>query len=219
MAIGLGSGNPFPLMLGGGDSVEDVELEALLDAYAPAWDRAEDSANYAECLACAQLIAMVWAANERLRNQTVPERMLDVVTDWESILKLKPAPSDTDFDRRSRISSALRGLAGNTLTDINDVCATLLGSNFDELVFQDEAETITYWPGVNPGPPGFEWMSTRLKLGVRINQGRLGIAEFSDKVNALSRTLDLMLPSWMTYAIGIGDGFVCDDGICDLTFL
>lgn len=217
--LGLGSDNPLPLTLGGDESVEEIELEALLDAYAPGWDRADTTANYAECLAYAQLLATCWAANRRLSNQAVPERMLDVLDDWEAILKTRPSPSDTPTERRARVSAALRGLAGNTIGDINDTCSTLMGANFEEILAPDPADNITYWPGVNPGPPGFEWTSTRLALAVRVNRDGIDDAAFFDKVNALGRALDIMLPAWMTFRIGTDDGFVCDVGIVDLTFL
>jgi hypothetical protein len=220
VALGLGSGNPFPLTLGGGESIEDIELEALLDAYAPGWDRDSETANYAECLAHAQIIATIWAANARLANQAVPERMVDVLEDWESILRLRPGPNSTEVDRRALVSAALRGLAGNTISDITETCSTLMGANFDEIVTADPADEITYWPGINPGPPGYEWSTTRLCLAVRVNRTGLNDAQYTDKTNALARALDIMLPAWMTFAIGTGDdGFLCDVDIVDLDFL
>ncbi len=216
--IGFGFNNSFPFTFGGGESYEETELQALLDAYAPGWDASEDTANYAECQAWAQCIAMIWHANDRLRNEAIASRMLTNVPDWERILRLRPGPRDTDVERRALVASRLRGLAENTITAIRDACETLLGDYFVDLVFAAPADIVAYIPGLNPGPPGFEWSTNRMVLGIKLATGQ-STADYADRVAALSSVIDSMLPSWMTYSIGTGSGFVVGVGIVGQTFI
>src|SRR5678810_789183 len=162
----------------------------------PAFDESEGSANYAECLAHAQTIACIWAANERLKNSRIPSRMMETLPDWEKACKLRVGPTDTDVARRGALSAALRGLSGNTITDIQAACTEVMGSNFVELVFVAPADEVTYWPGVYPGYPGFEWMSNRAVVAVKVTSSGLSSSEFFDKRITLADILDRMLPAW-----------------------
>jgi hypothetical protein len=217
--LGLGPYNPFPLTFGGDESVEEIEHESLLGELAPAYDTEEGTASHSELIAYAQLLAGMWAMNERLRNQALPRRMLDVLTDWETILRLTPESDATDVSRRAGVAAKLLAFASNAIVDIRAAIVALMGSNFDDLVFVDPADEVTYWPAVNPGPPGFEWMSNRAVLGVRINRSGLSDNAFYAKRAALAELLDGMLPAWMTYEIGIGSSFVVNVGTVGSTFL
>ncbi len=216
--IGFGQPNPFPFTLGGGESPEETEHMALLDALAPGWDADEDPIHNAECLAYAQILSTIWACNKRLTNQALPMRMLENLTTWEEVLKLRPSARDTDVDRRRRVAAKLRGLGNNTIGDIRDAVEALLGENFDDLVFVAPANVVSYWP-VNPGPPGFEWTSNRAVLGVRMNKNALSESAFFDKRAALVDLLDSILPSWMTFRIGVGTSFIVNQGVVGQTFL
>jgi len=218
MAFGRFGG--YPRRYGGGDSTKQIELEAFLDAFAPAWDAAEDTENYAECEAYAVAVAMIWDINRRLTNQAIPAQMLEALPIWEETLKLRPADTDSAAARRGKVAAKLRGIAGNSTGDIVAALTALLGTTFVQLVIVPTANELTYWPGIYPGPPGYEWSSNRALVGVEVQQGVLSDAEFQDKQDAVVELLDLMLPSWMTFCTGVeSGGFICDVGICGETFL
>jgi hypothetical protein len=218
--VAFGRYGAFPFRFGGGQSFHEIEHLAMLEALAPGYDIDEDQAVYAEVFAHARAVSMVWAINARVKNQALPLRMLENLTTWEEATGMRPGVHDLSVDRRRRVAAKLRGIAGNALADIVDTCTTIMGANFDTIVTVAAADVVVYGPGGVPGPPGFEFSSNRTHIGVRVTQDGLSTAAFTAKVNDLIAALDAMLPVWMTFQVGVGSsGFICDVGICDLTFL
>lgn len=219
MALGFGAYNGFPFKFGGGDSIVEIEHQALLDAYAPGWDDSEGTENWSECYAYAVAISAVWAINKRLANQLIPMRMLEFLRVWEESCTLRPSRTDTDVERRQRVAGKLRGLVNNAIGDITQAAAESLAENFEALLTVDPANDVTYWPGINPGPPGYEWASTKAIIGVRMNENGLSNARFFAKRSAVVNLLDSLLPTWMTLAVGTGDTFTINQGVIAKTFL
>src|SRR5689334_12791594 len=162
--LGFGRTNPFPFRFGGGESTLDVLHEALLDAYAPGWDVSDDAEKAAEAYMQALAVTFLWVANRRLGNQGQPLKMIEFLTTWEEATGLRPAARDRPIERRRRLAAKLRGLVNNTLSDIQAACQELLGPAFVALRTTAPDDEIVYWPGQNPGPPGFEWSSNRCTL-------------------------------------------------------
>lgn len=221
---GLGKFNPWPLQFGGATRPIETEYNALREALAPnrqGYD-VDDDLMDVEVYAQAMALAQIWAANRRSANQAIPARMLEELPREEEILGLKPAPTDTMLDRRASVEGKRRGLAGNAMPDIEAACQAVLGANFVAVHGVEPEDEITYWPGVNPGPPGREWSSNRCSIGVRMNTVGLTDAQRDQKIATATEKLDAMLPAWMTFVVGTGnadDGWICDVGICDLTLL
>ncbi len=212
--------NCYPRRYGGGASTVELEHQALLDALAPGWDVSPETAIYAECYAHALAITAIWAINGRLRGQMVPARMLETLPTWEQACGLRPAPGDTPPARRRAVAAQLRGLVGNTLGDINDVCAASAGTAFGGLAIVDAAQATVYWPGINPGPPGFEWSSNRAVVGVKLIKLGFTDADFLALVSRINRQLASLCPAWMTFQVGVDKGVcICDVAVCDQTFL
>jgi hypothetical protein len=209
--LGLGGNNPLPFELGGGDSTLETVHEALLDAYAPGWDidgeKGQDA--YAQALG----VSMIWDAAERAANQGQPAKMLEMLTVWERATLSRPSVTDRDIDRRSALAAKLRGLAGNALTDIEESCQHLLGTTFVTVHTSDPSGEITYWPGQNPGPPGYEWSSNRMKLWIEVSQGPLSDADFYALMGELERQLDALCPSWLTFQWITGSGFLVGESL------
>jgi hypothetical protein len=212
--------NPYPRRYGGGPSTLELEHQALLDALAPGWDVSEGTAIYAECWAHALAITAIWQLNGRLRGHLVPARMLETLPVWEEACGLRPAPSDSPPVRRRAVAAQLRGFVGNTLRDISDVCAAAAGTAYEGLVIVDAAQATVYWPGINPGPPGFEWSSNRATVGVKIAKSGAADSDFLALVQRINRQLAVLCPAWMTFQVGVEEGgAICDVAICDQTFL
>ncbi len=212
-ALGFGRGNPFPFTLGGGESVVDSIHVALLDAYAPGWDVEDDTEKNADAYAEALAVTFVWVANRRIANQAQPLKMLETLPVWEEAARLRPRPNDRDSDRRRRLASKLRGIANSTLTDIADACDALLGNNFVAALVAEAADQITYWPGQNPGPPGYEWSSNRAHVQIQVSKAGVTDSDFLTMTNELERVLDGMCPAWMTFSWHTGSGFVIEDSL------
>ena len=213
----------FPLKFGGHDDTQDVEHQALLDALAPGWDVEEDTELWIETRVDALALTMVWVINRRAGNQAIPTRMQEVLTDWEAATNLRPALSDTLVARRRALAAKLRGIVANAISDIEAACSTAMGANFVELVQVAEANWISYWPGINPGPPGYEFSSNRAHVCAHCSRDGLTDYEFISLRTKLMNTLLNMVPAWMRFTIGVGTGtgttHVCNVGIVGSTII
>lgn len=193
---------------------------AMLDALAPGYDVSESSPIYAETYAHALAVSTVWALNKRLAGSMVPARMLETLTTWEEACRLRPRRTDSVQARRRAVAARFLGLALNTISVIYDTCATIAGSAFLGLAQVDEPDAIWYAPGINPGPPGFEWTSNRATIAVRLERTGTPDAVFFDLVQRIQDALTALVPAWMTFRIGTDEGgFIVDIGIVDLTLL
>jgi hypothetical protein len=219
MAKGFGRYGQFPFDLGGGDAFLEQEHQALLDDLVPGWDTSEDLEAFAETYVDAVAVTMIWAVNERLRQWLIPRSMLESLPVWEESTGLRPGSQTEDVERRRRVSGKLIGLVASAIGDIETAAISVLGLSFDGLVVVDPDNTIAYWPGVNPGPPGLEWSSNRARLGIRIDKTSLTDLAFEEKRQALFVQIDDMLPAWMNFQIGVGDGFTINQGVIGETFL
>lgn len=228
----------WPRTFGGAPSALEAEHVAMLDALKPGWDVDPGTEVYDEAFAHAVAISVMWACNARMRNQAFPLRMLEALPMWETATGLRVRSSDSLAARRRKLAAKLRGYAGNTLADIIDVCRSVFGANFVDVHTVAPADEIVYWPGgapsfaadgtpvfAAPGPPGYEWSSNRMTIGVELYAGSLTSDEYRNGVASLYETLDMLTPAWMTFVIGTGNGpgnplgFICDVGIVDQTLL
>ncbi len=212
--------NPYPRRYGGGMRAFEAEHMALLDRLAPGWDTSSDTANYAELYAYAVAISVTWAVNTRVRRCLIPAGMMrSTVETWETAMRLRPGRNDSLTARRAAIATRLRGIASNTIQDISDTAETLMGSRFVALRTIAEADTTTYWPGINPGPPGWEWSSNRCTFAIQITEAGDTDAERAALIGRLYAALESIAPAWMTFAIGTGEPFIAGLAITGLTFL
>lgn len=217
---GFGRPNPFPFRFGGGRRPHEVALAAMLDGLAPIYDVRPESNVYAEVYSYSRALLFLWAVNGRVRGSMNPSRMLETLTVWEEAMRLRPSGHDPLTVRRARVAARLRGIAGNAIGDLEDAAAKAAGLHFSELLTVPEASESTYWPGVNPGPPGYEWCSNRATVAVKLQRLTVSDAEFSQVISRVWEALIDMMPTWMTLEIGSADGgFVCDVGIVGETLI
>lgn len=219
MAIGLGATNPIPFVIGGGGSAVEQEQQIILTTMENALDPSSSTGNYAEAYAEAMAIAMIWAVDDRLGNQSVPERMMENLSTWEEACGMRPTVDDLDIDRRARLSAKLRGTSGNAMGDIASSCSKILGANFVVVHQTAPVDQVTYWPGVNPGPPGLEWSSNRARISVQMNENGLDKKQLQSKKSATAMQLDDMTTSWMNYQIGVGTAFLAAISLVGKTFV
>ncbi len=203
----------FPWRFGAHDPTLEQEHQAILDYLAPGWDVGSESEANIEAKTDALAITMLWAINRRAGNQAFPLKMQDALADWETIMRIRVGRNDTLVDRRRRIASRLRGVTRNALSDLEEAARTALGDNFEALVPVPDADRVAYWPGVNPGPPGYEFSSNTAHIAIRMNKNGLNEPTFLRKVENLANTLDHMRPAWLTYEIGTGTEFIVGETI------
>jgi hypothetical protein len=206
--LSFGRGNLFPFTFGSGDSDLASLHETLLDAYAPGWDVDDSTSKAAEAYMHALAVTFLWTASRRGANQGQSLKMLEYLPVWEEACRLRPTALDRPTDRRSTLAAHLRGLTDNTLAGIEAVARSLLGVAFVAVLTTDPAQEITYWPGQYPGPPGYEWSSNRLALAVQYTPALLDPADTPRVLGALERSLDNVVPAWMTFTVSGAGGFI-----------
>jgi hypothetical protein len=219
--MAFGRFNKFPFRFGGGKSAHEQVHEALLASYAKVLDTSPDGVVDSEAYAEAACLAMVWAAGRRAGNQLQPTRMTDWLEPWESILLTRPAPGDTDAERRRSVAGKFRVLTNNAEPDIFAACSAILGINIVDVSYLSGADVTEYYPAINPGPPGAEWYSDALTVRVQVNNVGITSSAYDRKVAKLEEMLDGMLPTWMRSEVfrwdteGVEDGFILDVSTLD----
>jgi hypothetical protein len=210
---------PFPFRFGARDKTKDQEHRAILEYLSRWFDVDSTTALYAETRADAASIRTIWTTNRRIANQAQPKRMMEWLPEWESITKLRPSVDDTDVERRARMASKLKGQGGNSITNMAAAAEEELGVYYDGFALVDPDDWVTYWPGLNPGPPGYEFSSNRATMGFKMTRDDLDDASFVRRRSNLLLTIDQMRPSWMTYVVGVGSGFLAGVGIVGQTVI
>ena len=205
--IGFGRYNPFPYRTGGGTRAVEVEHRALLRAYEPGFNVDDDGPKAAEAYAEATLLASMWACNRRATNQGLPLKMIEALPNWESSTGLRPSAVDADDDRRRRLAAKLAGTTDNTLTQVTAAAKALLGSILVAVNVTADESAVTFWHE-EPGPPGFEWCSTRSHLWFHVTKDDTPQADFERAMAALVSLMSAMLPAWVSLHWSTGSGFI-----------
>ena len=203
--------NQYPRTYGGGRRAQESEHRALLVALKKILNPDSDTQHYVEAYAEATGIAIVRALTARAANQAIPQRMLEVLPSWEQSLSLRPGDGIPTIARRNNVASKLRGLGNAALGDIEGAARKIIGTAF--VALNQANAKIVYWPGVNPGPPGYTWASNRARIGIEIDKSQLSDLEYFALRAATFVALDAMLPSWMNFVIGTGTQFEVNTSI------
>jgi hypothetical protein len=215
----------FPWRFGGADKTIDQEHQALLDALAPGWDVSDDTELYAETGTDAMAVTIIWAINRRFGNAFIPTKMIDLLESYERACHLRPKKTDSRRKRRNAVAARLRGLAGHTIADIEAAALNAAGSAFVALTVPASANIFSYWPGINPGPPGFEFMSNRAQVAIHLSGDGLSDTDLALLVRAVDVAIEAVKPAWLRVEVGIGDGsndgtgFVVGLGVVGYTFI
>jgi len=203
----------LPIRIGAKDDTLDIEHGALLDSMRRYLDVSEGTEIFDETRADARAVEMIWRVNRRVGKQNFPLSMYENLPKWEEACTIKPAIGTPDIERRNRLAGKLRGLGGNDVQGMFDAAELIAGKNFTAGRRVDPSDIVSYWPGINPGPPGYEWSSNYATIGIQLNKSGLLESEFLDLRNKVIETIDELRPSWQTYVIGTDDTFLLGVGI------
>jgi hypothetical protein len=168
----------------------------------------------------------MWATNRRLAGQGIPAKMLENLPVWEEATRTIPQEGQSELSRRNALAAKLAILISNNITQIEVSASRILGENYHSVVVFDPATHITYWPGINPGPPGYEWSSSKAHIAVAYKSSGISDSNLKGKLDSLSEDLEQKLPAWMTVTIGAipknaisGYEFIINQGVIGTTLL
>ena len=156
-----------------------------------------------EASAFARLLAIIWSINRRVANQNFPRRMIEGLLTWETAMQLRPTPAQGENERRRAVAARMRGYTNNNLTtDMAPAVAELTGTSYVTERTLAEADTTTYWPMVNPGPPGFEFASNRCHYAFELTTAGSGRTAFLDRRDRAAALIDEMRADYNTFEVG-----------------
>lgn len=209
----FGSLAPSPRRVGGAPSRVKTILDAINAGMGTAYDTTPDSPVYLQSLAIARLVAALYSANERLKNQFDPLRTTDFLSRWERVFGLTPSTHDSAQARRGRLAAAWRALGGPVYGTLQDMCSSLLGSIYASVDYTPVADAVVHWPG--GGEPG-AWYSSVAHVVVTVTQpGTVLDPEWFLRLRQCGAALSLALPAWTTWTFvkdgPNGRGFYLDE--------
>jgi hypothetical protein len=219
----VGGFNPSPTKAGAERGhLEEVLLESLLEADGTALAKGSTSFVWAEHVAESRAVAYLWHTLGRFTNQWDPDRVTDFLSRWETILGLRPLPSDSENARRAKVQ-AKRALFGVPPTQqvVSDLLTTVLGGLFAGLVHTSSALAVGAVPGGATVPGGVtlpdgDWTSSIAHVDVLlVEPATVDDPTFYAAAGQLGAYLDDLLPAWVTWdwvrdGPG-GPGFYLDD--------
>jgi len=218
MSFGLYGTLPFTF--GGEESSQEITSQALKTALSPETGLGYDVTDpmmVAEIDADANAIATIWDVNERLTNSALPLRMMEALPDAEQIYGIRPTPQQSDAERRANVAAKVRAIPDNTLASIQAAAEALAGNQFVSVSVPSESQVYVFWPIGNPGPPGFEWTSSRNHLQVALTKAGLPDDASFDRLRAsMTGLLDAMVPSTHTFSVNTGSGFILAESLLGL---
>ena len=183
---------------------------------------------HARRLAVARMLAFICnRAPEMAAANSTPATADDGLPYWVKVLGLPSQASDQKWQTRQRAAVHYKIQSGITLEDIETGIDDLIGDAFVDASFSTSGDlsappTITYWPGINPGPADYDlgggtWLSERSHLFVEVQQpAGLSDIDYRNLINVqLYTLLDRMLPAHVTFSAAEGDGFVLSEDQLD----
>lgn len=218
---GYGAYNPYPRRYGGGKRAVEVVHESLLEDYSRMWNVEPQSLGWHEAYAEAAMVACAWAGAKASHNSLIATKAAYSLTTWEEAFGLRPSPSESAMQRRANLDAKLRSMGNNAEADIRDTAQRLMGNNFVGVYFIPTIGDVTYWPGIFPGQPPFEWYSKREVLFIEVNKEGLTQDAFTAKVGHLVSVLDDLVPAYMGFEVyvhntnGTDTGFILDLSLLD----
>lgn len=217
---GYGGYNPYPRSYGGDVQPIETVHQALLDDVGRYQAVEDGTLGHIETYAEAAMVDAAWSGALASHNAFIALRMSYSLPTYEEAFGLRPKPTDAPVARRRALDAKMRSMGDNAEADIRDMCERLMGANFVGLTWVDSAEDVTYWPGIYPGPPGFDWATNREIVLVEVNKDGLSQDAFEAKESKLLEMLDDLVPAHMQFNVYVHNSNGTDDGfILDLSLL
>jgi uncharacterized protein YmfQ (DUF2313 family) len=201
-----GGYHPYPRRFGGGKPHLEVMHESLNAQRGSAFDPVSTSLVWLETMAMARAIVFDgWGTNQRLANQWDPRSTTDMLTRWETIFRILPAPDTTEAERRAELTRRWQrfGHMANHVKMLTELSARL-GTFFVAIEYISLANAVVHVPdGTYPWgvfTAGIGWMSSVAHILVLL-QKPAGATEgqFYEQAAKVPQILDAIAPAWTTF--------------------
>ena len=206
--MGFGGYHPYPRRFGGGRPPLKVLHESINAGRGTALDASNpDTIAWVEGMAYARAIYFAGVmTNERLSHQWDPARMTDMLSRWEAIYGLRPAPSDDDATRRAAVRAKMERflVASSIHARLVTRLAADLGEVFSAIEYISTANAIitvpdaSYpWGSVVSGRP---WSSSVAHILILlVKPAGYTEGEFYEAAGKVAPALDGIVPAWCTF--------------------
>jgi uncharacterized protein YmfQ (DUF2313 family) len=206
--VGFGAYHPYPRRFGGGTPTLKTVHRSLNQQRGSALDAGNAATTvWLEGLALARAIVFDgWHTNQRLAHQWDPRRVTDMLSRWESALKLRPLPGATPLQRRTALLQRFERFAGianhaKLLKNLSEA----LGEFFGAVEYISIANAVIHVPDATYpwGTPalGANWTNTVAHILVLVQKpDGYTEAELYAAAAKVGPIVDDVAPAWITYA-------------------
>lgn len=206
--MGFGAYHPYPRRFGGGRPRLRIIHDALNASRGSAIDaQSSTTVAWVENMSHARALCFDgYGTNDRLALQWDPDRMTDMLPRWETIMKIRPAPNATEYDRRRMVRAKFRRFINASAfhSRVHAVLTTEIGEYFGAIEYIDIADAVIHVPDTSypwgTMASGAPWSSNVAKVLVLLIKPEGGSeADFYSVAAKVNTVLDGVLPAWMTF--------------------
>lgn len=207
---------PMPFKVGGGGHKHVTQAYNKINAnLGTALAHDWGTVNNIQTVAEARAIALIHRAADRRYNQADPNKTSTLLERWEAILGITPSTSDTEYDRRKRVSARLHRNHNATYQGLLDIVREAFedgGSTsawtvgYQNATHLDADEYLVWastWPAATDAPVDpIVWASGACHLVIEYIRPTGFTDEEVDKKRAAAlEALEEFAPVWCTFAL------------------
>ncbi len=207
--MSFGGYHPYPRRFGGGRPLLRIVHDSLNASRGSGVDASDSSTTaWVENMAFARAIVFHgYGVNARLALQWDPRHVTDMLSRWETIFRIVPAPTQTESERRGILTLRFRRFleAAAFHSRLVSRLSDELGEIFGAVEYLSAANAKVHvpdssypWGTVLAGAP---WESTVANILILlVKPAGYTESDFYDAAAKASIALDGLLPSWCTFS-------------------
>lgn len=197
----FGGYSPFGMQLGGGghESVEN-SYASIRANLGDAFDTTTGAVNVYDDIAAARLMAYADACVDRYLAEQDPRNLTSMLPRWEQILGIVAPESNSEGERRQRVSSRMLSYQSGDQSGIGYLVETVFAPWKTNVTFTELSGVTQLWPGDGINPT--EWYSDMMQVTISYTKPDFAPdSAATKKVDMAYATLDDHLPAYCTFIV------------------